>query len=169
MQGKDGEELLDILDDVEQFGDDKVTKQDLRELANKYPKVYQYDRAVRFALLNYTTGVAHARIKYGVEGGRDAWRKLYNRYVPLADDLQNILIRELIAVKQVAETEVDNLFSEVERIIELYIKAGESDVLQDKWVKAVILQNFLDKLVTTLSMQLRHAKTVEEMQSIVNK
>ena len=38
MQGKDGEELLDILDDVEQFGDDKVIKQDLRELSTKYLK-----------------------------------------------------------------------------------------------------------------------------------
>lgn len=163
VQGKDGEELLDILDDVEQFGDDKVIKQDLRELATKYLKVYQYDRTVRFTLLNYTTGAAHGRIKYGVEGGLGAWRKIYNRYVPLADDLQHILIREFIAIKQVTETGVVNLSSEVDRITEFYIKTGESDPLQDKWVKAVIFHNLPDNWVITLSMQLRHAKTVAEM------
>ena len=58
---------------------------------------------------------------------------------------KNILIRELIALKQVTETEVDNLFSEVERILEFYTKAGESDALQEKLVKAAILQNLPDK------------------------
>lgn len=153
---------------MEQSGDVKVTKEDLRDLVAQYLELYQYDRAVKFASLNYTTGVAHGRVKYGFEGGLDAWRKLYHRYVPLADDLQNIPIRELIVLKPVAETDVDNLFSEVERITELYIKVGESDLLQEKWVKAAILQNLPDKLVITLSMQLRQAKTIEEMQSIVN-
>ena len=83
VQGKDGEELLDILDEVEQCGDDKFTKEDLKDIANRCPKIYQYDRAVKLALLNYITGTAHGRVKYGVEGGLDAWRELYNRYVPL--------------------------------------------------------------------------------------
>ena len=66
-----------------------------------------------------------------MECGLDAWRKLYYRYVPLAEDLQNILIRELIALKPVTEQEVDNLFADVERITELYVRAGESDTLQE--------------------------------------
>lgn len=144
VQGKDGEEPLNILDEVEQRGDDKLTKTDLQDLANKRPKINQYDRAVWLALLNYTTGMAHGRAKYGVECGPNAWRKLYNWHVPLADDQQNISIRELIALKPVAETEVDNPFAEVERITELYSKVGETDPLQEKWGKAVILQNLPD-------------------------
>ena len=110
VQGKDGDELLNILDDVEQCGDENFIKEDMRSTAIKYLKLYQYDRVVMLALLNYIIGTAHARVKYGVECGLDAWRKLYNRYVPLAEDIKNILIRELIALKPVSETEVDNLF-----------------------------------------------------------
>ena len=51
-----------------------------------------------------------------MECGLDAWRKLYYRYVPLAVDLQNILVRELMSLKPVSEQEVDNLFAEIERI-----------------------------------------------------
>ena len=85
-----GKELLDILDEVEQCGDDKFIEDHLKETVIKRPEVYQYDRAVRLALRNYITGVAHGRVKYGVEFGFDAWRKLYNRYVLLAEDLQSI-------------------------------------------------------------------------------
>ena len=67
---------------------------------------------------------------------------------PLAEDLQNILTRELIALKSVAETEVDPL--------------------QEKWVKAAILKNLPKKIVTNLSLQLKTAKTVEAMQNLIN-
>ena len=93
VQGKVGEELLDILDGMEQCGDQRFTKEDLNEIVTKRPKIYKYDRAINFVLLNYTTGIAHGRVKYGVERGPDAWRKLCNRYVLLAEELQNIPIR----------------------------------------------------------------------------
>ena len=98
----------------------------------------------------------------------DAWRKLCNRYIPLAEDLQNISIRELMAIKQVNEAEVDSLFAEIERIIEQYTKSGETEPMQEKWVKAAIMQNLPSQLVTNLSMQLKTAKTVEDMQNIIN-
>ena len=67
--------------------------------------------------------------------GVDAWRKLYNRYVPMAEDLQNIFIRELMALKPVNDANVDDFFQEVERIRELYARAGSQDGgLLEKWV-----------------------------------
>ena len=57
---------------------------------------------------------------------------------------------------------------EVERIFELYLKAWEFDPLREKWVRAALLQNLPDKIVTHLSLQLKQAKTIEEMQSLVN-
>ena len=65
----------------------------------KYPKAAQFDAAIKSTLLNWTTGVVNNQVRYGVCNGFDAWRKLYNRYVPLADDLQNIFIQELMAIK----------------------------------------------------------------------
>ena len=64
-------------------------------------------------------------MKYGVEGWFDVWRTLDHRFVPMAEDLQNILIRELMSLKPVGEADVDKLFQEVERIRELYTWAGD--------------------------------------------
>ena len=97
--------------------------------------------------------MAHVRVKFGVECGLDVRRNLYNRCVPFAEDQQNILIRESLLLKPVAETEVDSLFVEVARIIELYTRVGKADPIQDKWVKAAILQNLPDRTVTQLSLQ----------------
>ena len=89
-QGSDGALLLKILDKIEALGNTKFTNERLNKIINKYPKVAEYETAITAALLNWTTGVANSQVKYGVCNGLDAWRKLYNRYVPLADDLQNI-------------------------------------------------------------------------------
>lgn len=55
VQGKAGDDLLQILDDVEKLGAEKFTKEDLEELAEEHPKAYEYDRAIKLALLNFTT------------------------------------------------------------------------------------------------------------------
>ena len=94
---------------------------------------------------------------------------MYNKYVPLADDLQNILIRQLMSIKPVAEQDIDSMFDEIERIRELYIKAGSDDEpLCEKWFKAAILQNLPDKVVQTLAIELKKAASVEDMQANIN-
>ena len=108
--------MLSILDEIEQVGDETLTKEDLNDLCNRYANAYQFDRAVRLVLFNYITGVAHGRVKVWVGGGLDEWRKLYNRYVQFAEDLENILIRELIALKPVTEDAAGSLLSVVERV-----------------------------------------------------
>ena len=46
-------------------------------------------------------------------------------------------------MKSVTESNVDDLFLDVERIRELYIKAGANDEgMCDKWVIAAILQTY---------------------------
>ena len=108
--GQDGDELDSILDEIEKLGNTKVDKLRIAKLAEEFPKVYEYDGAIKSALLNWTAGVTQGLVKHGVEGGLDAWRKLYHKYMPLADDLQNILIRQLMSMKQVSENDMDLLF-----------------------------------------------------------
>ena len=83
-------------------------------------------------------------VKYSVNNGFDAWRKLYHRYVPMAEDLQNILIQELMCLKSVGENEVDSLFNEIERITGLYVKTGTTDELPEKWIRAAIMKMYLN-------------------------
>ena len=112
--------------------------------------------------------MANNSIKYIVCNGFDAWRKLYHRYVPLAEDLQNISIQELMCLKPVGEGDVDTLFNEVERITDLYIKTGPTDVLPDKLTLAAIMKNLPEKIVTGLSIELRKAETVDDIQHFIN-
>ena len=169
IMGKDGDELLEILDVMEKLGGRKFTRQLLAEYHKDYPKIYEYDRVVKAALLNWTAGLAQGLVTYGNEGGLDAWRKMYNKYVPLADDLQHILIRQLMSIKLVNEQDVDSLFDEIERIRELYIKVGSDDEpICEKWFKVAVLQNLIDKVVQALAIELKKAASVEEMQAIIN-
>lgn len=51
-QGCDGDELLNILDHVESYGDNKFIVVNIKTLHDLYPKAYEYARAVSVALLN---------------------------------------------------------------------------------------------------------------------
>ena len=128
----------------------------------------EYDTAIKSALLNWTTGIAYNLIRYNTHNGFDAWRKLCNRYVPFAEDLQDILIQELVSLKPVSENEIDVLFKEIERIIDLYVKAGPADDLSQKWIRAAVLRNLPEKITTALALELKKADSVDEIQSIIN-
>ena len=99
----------------------------------------------------------------------DAWRKRYNKYIPMADDLQNILIRQLMSLKRVQGSDKDNLFDEIERIRELYIKAGcESDPMSENLIKAAMMQHLPDKVVQVLVIELKRVESTEEMYITIN-
>lgn len=153
-QGSDGEVLLKVLDKIEALGTTKFTNEQVNVMIAKYPKAAECDTAIKSALLNWTTGTANNIVRHSVNNGFDAWRKLYNTYVPLAQDLQNILICELMSIKPVAGNDIDSLFNEIERITDLYVKAGPADDLSDKWMRAAVLKNLPEKISTALAIDL---------------
>lgn len=167
-QGSDGKVLLRLLDRIEAFGSIKFINESLHKMVVNDLKVAEFDTVITVALLNWTTGVANSQIKYGVCNGLDAWRKVYIRYVPLADDLQNILIQNLMAIKQVGDADVDTFFNEIDRITELYAKIEPSYDLSDKRIPAAITRNLPERITTNFAMDIRKATTIEEMQSVVN-
>ena len=68
--------------------------QHLANLKLQCPEADEYGREIHNALFNWTSGVPHGLIIYRVESGLDAWRKTYNKYMPLAHDLKNLFTRE---------------------------------------------------------------------------
>ena len=133
-----------------------------------YPKVAEFETAIKAALLNWTSGVVNNMIKYGVLNGFDVWRTLHHKYVLLAEDLQNILNQELMAFKHVSENEIDTLFNEIDRITDFYVKAGFAGELSDKWIRAAILKNIPEKKAIALALGLRKIDTPDEIQNIIN-
>ena len=92
-QGPDGEMLLRILESIEVLGIIKYTNEELQDPIKIYVKVKEFEVAVKAAFLNWTSGIAEQKSRYGVCNWFDAWRKLCNKYVTSVEDLQNILIQ----------------------------------------------------------------------------
>ena len=118
-QGPKGLTLLQILDNVEMYGSRPYDDNKLEALAQQCPRACEYNTGIIAALETYTSDIAEGMTKYGVCNAFDAWRRLYNHYVPLAEDLQHILIQALYDIKQVNEQDIDKLFNDVQRIVEL--------------------------------------------------
>ena len=92
--GQEGEEVVAILNAVERRGYAKYITSGLVKITQQMVKAIEHDRSIKVALLNWTSGIAQGLVEHGTESGFDAWRKLYNRYVPLADDMHIILMRQ---------------------------------------------------------------------------
>ena len=149
-------------------GGTKYINEQLQALITEYPKAAEFEIAVKVALLNWTSGIANNFVRYGICSGFDAWRKLCHKYVLLAEDLQDILIQELMALKPVSENELDILFNEIQRITDLYSKTGKQEDLSDRWVRSAILKNIPDTIAKDLAMDLRKASSADDMQGIIN-
>lgn len=88
------------MDHIEKYGEVNFTNIKLKARVDIHPKAYEYARVVNAALLTWTEGVAHGLVEHGCDNGLDAWRCLYNRYLPAAEDLQNLLMEELMMLTQ---------------------------------------------------------------------
>ena len=166
--GEDGVELVNALNEVEQPGNQTYIAEDLSKLAKDVPKAHEYDRAVKVVFVNLIIGIPQG-LEHGTEGSFDVWRNLFNRYIPLADGMQNIFIRQLMGLKQVSENETDSLFDEIDRIREQYIQIGSKQgPMNDKRVRAAMLQHLQDKVVQTLAVELKRVESVEDIYSMIN-
>ena len=104
-----------------------------------------------------------------MENGLDAWRRLYYHYMPLAGDLQQLLIQELYSLTPVSESGIDGLFNQVERITELYTRHGNTENhMSEKCIKAAVMRNLPEHVTNDLAIQLKYAKSTGEVRHIVN-
>ena len=93
----------------------------------------------------------------------------YHHYLPLAADLQQILIQELYSLSPVTEGNIDSLFNNVERITELYSTAGRADsAIDEKWIKVAVLRDLPTIITKDLAMQLKDTKIVNEVRNVIN-
>ena len=144
---------------MEKWGEQTFDNAQLKEMLRQHPKAAELNRNIMSVLLNYTSGNAKARVEYGTEIGSDAWRRLYHHYLPFVADLQQILIQEFYSLIPVTENNTDSFFNNVERIIELYIKAGRAhNAIDEKWIKVAVLRDLPTNITKDLAMQLKIPK-----------
>ena len=166
-QGKNGLVLLKIFDYVETDGAKPFTNAKLDVLVQQYPRAAECNVAIQNVLENYTSDIAEGMVRFGVCNGFDAWRRVYHHYIPLSRDLQQILIQELYDRRPVGESEIDKFFNDIQRISELYSRAG-SENIPEQWLVAAVKRHLLIKESTELSMELRKLNTVDEVQNAIN-
>ena len=118
--------------------------------------------------MNWIGVAAQGLVEHACDNGLDAWRRLYNRYILGADDLQKLLIEELMLLKPVSEQEVDGFFTEVERIMEWYTKTdAKGESMNAKWVRAALVKNLPKTITQHLAIELRKAQTIDAIYNLV--
>ena len=122
-----------MLDKIDVMGSNTFTIENLQAITNKYPPKQVSLTALRSALLIWATGTANSITRHSVCNGFDAWTTLYNRYVPLAQDIQHVSICELMSATPAQGNDIDPLVNGIDRITDLYVKAGPADDLSDKF------------------------------------
>ena len=114
IKGNDGIVLNMILTWAGQRGDNIISSNMLEQMEKVVPKSWEYDRATHAALMNWVEGEARMIIKYKVGGGIDAWRNLHVAYIHMAQTKQDIILIELLELKQVTEKHVRKLLNRLE-------------------------------------------------------
>lgn len=93
--------LNKLLTEAEKRGDEPIKNSMMQTIAEKVPKVWEFNRAIHGALKNWTAGEAKKLVTNGVNGGSDAWTRPYNEYLPMAQTKQDIILTEIIGLEPV--------------------------------------------------------------------
>ena len=118
--GEDGEELLNVLAEIDQMGKSKLIKQQFVKLMELFQKINDHDRFIT-TLFNWISGVAQRFAQYWIERILDVWKESCHAHMSLANDLQNTFVRQFMRIKPVTEGDADNRLEQIAQswIIEL--------------------------------------------------
>ena len=64
-------------------------------------KIWECNRRIHVVLKNGIGGSVTIFVKYGVNGGIDAWRELCADYIPMAQTKQDIILSDILELKPV--------------------------------------------------------------------
>ena len=166
IKGKHGANLNKILTWAEQQGDTKITDTELEEMEVAVPKIWEYDRAIHASLKNWTDGEVKRFIKYEVNGGIDAWMKLYIEYIPLAQTRQDIILSEILELKPVTTKDVRRFLNRVEELRYKYNQCGGTP-LGDHIIKRMLVKCVPREVMKPLALHLENAETFQQVRKLI--
>ena len=118
------------------------------------------------ALRNWIEGDANRLVKYGANGGIDAWRRLYAEYIPLAQTKQDIIFTEILDMKPVNDKNVRKLMNRIEELQYKYNQCG-GQPLGSNIVKRVMMKCLPKDVTKPLALHLDTATTFQQMRKLV--
>ena len=166
IKGRHGAIRNRLLTWAEQQGDIIITNAVLEKFENTVPQIWEYNRAIHASLKNWTDGEANRFIKYEVEGGIDAWRKLYIEYIPLAQTRQDIILSEILELKPVTSKDVRNCLNRVEELRHKYNQCGKT-LLGDTIVKRLLVKCIPTDAMKPLALHLESANAFQQVRKFI--
>ena len=166
IKGKHGDTLNHILTWAEQRGDKQVTDRDLGRMENLIPKIWEFNRAVHAALKNWTEGDANKVVKYGANGGIDAWRRLYAECIPLAQTKQDIILIEILEVKPANDKNIRKLLNRME---ELQYKCNQcgGQFFGNNIIKRMLVKCPPKEIIKPLALHMDTATSSPQMRKLI--
>ena len=166
IKGRHGIVLNKILTWAEQQGDAIITDIALEKLEAAVPKIWEYNRAIHASLKNWTDGEAKRLIKYEVNGGIDAWRKLYMEYIPLAQTRQDIILSEILEMRPVTTKDVRKCLNRIEELRYKYNQCGNAP-LGDNIIKRMLVKCIPKEVMKPLALHLESAETFQQARKLI--
>ena len=106
-------------------------------------------------------------IKYGTNGGIDAWRRLYVECIPLPQTKQDIILSEIFESKPVNDKNVCKLLNRVEELQHKYNQCG-GQPLGNNIVKRALAKRMPMDIMTVLAIHMGYSHDVPANQAIHN-
>ena len=155
-----------MLTAAERQGDEPIDDKLLHNAAVKAPKVWEFNRVAHGALKNWIVGDAKKLVTYGVRGGSDAWRRLYNEYLPMDQTQQDIILTEIISLEPVKEKDVGTLLNRVEELRDKHDRCGEKP-LAEHILKRIIMKCLPNTVIKPIAIALGDAKTFRDVRRFI--
>ena len=138
----------------------------LKKLEEHVPKVWEYNRAIHASFKTWTDGDAKRLVKYEVNGGIDAWRKLYVEFIPMAQTRQDIIVSEILELKPVQDKQIRKFLNRVEELRYKYNQCGCSP-LGENIVRRVLAKCLPKDVMKPLALHMEDATTFQQMRKLI--
>ena len=166
IKGKDGDVLNSILTWAEQQRGKRIDDTMHAEIGKHVPKVWKYNRAIHASFKNWTEGDAKRLIRYELNGGTDAWRKLYVEYIPMAQTKHYIILSEILELKPVTDKHIRKSSNRVDELRYKYNRCGGVAV-GDSIVRRVLVKCILKDVMEPLALHIEGATTFQQMRKLI--
>ena len=166
IKGKHGMTFDKVLTWAENRGDRPIIDDISAKFEEKITNIWEYNRAIQAALRNWIEGDANKLVKYGSNGGTDAWRRLYAEYIPLAQTKQDIILTEIMDMKPVNDKNARKLLNRVEEFQYKYNQCGGQPV-GNNIVKRVMMRCLPRDVTKPSVLHLDTATTFQQIRKLV--
>lgn len=117
---------------------------------------------------NWIIGEARKFVTYSVNGGIDAWRRLYHEYFPLDQTKQDSIFTEIIGLERIKEKDVRAFLNRIEELRDQHDRCGGKP-LAENILKRITMKCLPSTVIKPIAVALDEAQTSRQVRRLVVK